>query len=129
MCSYLCNVIDMEKLDRIEKEKLAKYLEGRRKDLSKQMRNINKALKAIQNDPMALPHTVLNGRKKELSDQIKSANKALKMVRSSRVASVVVPITHGAKIESLLAAAPRDRGLSQGRRAEIQRLARKDSGR
>jgi hypothetical protein len=128
MCSYLCNVIDMEKLDRIEKEKLAKYLEGRRKDLSRQMRNINKALKAIQNDPMALPHTVLNGRKKELSDQIKSANKALKMVRSSRVASVV-PITHGAKIESLFAAAPRDRGLSQRRRAEIQRLARKDSGR
>jgi len=45
MCRYILDIFDLDELDPKEKKKLTKHLQGRKKELLAQVRNVDRALK------------------------------------------------------------------------------------
>jgi hypothetical protein len=48
MCRFLLDTVDLNKLESKKKQKLTKHLEGRKKELLAQVKNIDRALKAVK---------------------------------------------------------------------------------
>jgi hypothetical protein len=48
MCKFLMDCLDLEDLDRDEKDKLKTYFERRKEELQEQIRNLDRAIDAVK---------------------------------------------------------------------------------
>jgi hypothetical protein len=55
MCGYILGEIDLDKLDRADKEKIQKALLERRKELKQKVKEIEGAISAVQNSKVVAP--------------------------------------------------------------------------
>jgi hypothetical protein len=48
MCKFLVDTLDLEKLERDEKDKLKKYFEDRKKQLQDRLQHLDRAIEAVK---------------------------------------------------------------------------------
>jgi len=48
MCKFLVDTLDLEKLERDEKDKLRKYFEDRKKQLQDRLQHLDRAIEAVK---------------------------------------------------------------------------------